>query len=377
MHRSLKTACLLALMAVAPIYPAARAADKAIAPTAAVEKTSAPRPQAENDPIIPDIEFNNLLLDHAIEVLSEKLPHSKFVVLRDKNAPENWPTLSIKLKGVSVSQLMQLIQTAHPGLELKEIDGPGGTITCLLVHPPEVPDAAAGEPKGKMLQAVRVYRMSAINGLSDKAKSDPVARKEAMNKALSLIGVALEQTGGDPPTLKIHEETGTLIFKGNADQESILENVMETLRPEQIQRDQVSAEFASVATERNELQKELQRVKAEYERRTDMQVQELSEKIVRLLKIVDQRDKETLDHSGQNERLKIRLEMIEEHAKKLEAESMTKSDHMEKMRAELREEGAMKEEFHRRWSAAENERNKVLLDLNALKGSKSVKDDSK
>ena len=287
------------------------------------------------DPIIASVDFNGITLEDAMAYLQEKCPQFKVAILRDEGLPGGFPSVTANLKGVSLSQLMQLIQTANPSIQLKEIDGPGGKIVCILVHAPAGPNPNGlfGSFPAGPISVVRVYRLSAIVGALTGAKNDPAARKDAMNQSLSLIKATLEQVGGEPPVLRVHEETQTLIFKGNPAQEAALRAVTEALQPQSPTPEQVNAEHL---TRRYELERQ----------QFDMRAQEMDQQMGRLQKMLEQRDMEMLARAAEREQLKVRLEMTEAKAKEVEQAFGVKASELEKTRAELKQHVLVEDRLH-------------------------------
>lgn len=349
MHRSFHTMCLLSLLALPSIALKSSAADAPTPSPAVVQKPASP-PAFTDDPIVPEINFNGVSLEDAISSLSDTFPKFKVAILRDPNVQPDFPTVNLKLKGVSLSQFMELIQTANPTVESKEIDGPGGKIICLLVH--AAPDghgavmAGGGAgggiaPNAAIAPVVRVYRLSAILGLPSGGKTDPTAKKEAMNQALSLIKVALEQVGGEPPVLRIHDETQTLIFRGSPAQEAMLENVMDALKPRemimterQVEDEKQRIDHA-VNEQRNRMNEDVARAVEAVNTKAMMRAQEMDQQMARLQKALDQRDKETLDHASETEKLKVRLEMTQVNTDRLERALAKKTDEAREIRSAL------------------------------------------
>jgi hypothetical protein len=77
---------------------------------------------------------------------------------------------------------------------------------------------------------VKVFRLNEVIA-NFKSETDP---KKATDDILSLVQAAMDASGGDPkdqPTLKLHQPTQTLIFKGSPEKLAVLEQVLEALRP--------------------------------------------------------------------------------------------------------------------------------------------------
>ena len=341
MHRSFHTLSVLSFLVLASVGLKATGADAVKAPPAVVQKPETP---VADDPIVPEINFNNATLEDAISSLSDQYPKFKVAILRDPNVASDFPTVNLKLKGVSLTQFMELIQTANPTVETKEIEGPGGKIICLIVHGAQN-GSGPGMPATPVPVAapvVRVYSLGFILGLPENTKSDPAAMKDAMNHALSLVKVALEQAGGEPPTLRIHEETQTLVFKGSAAQEEVLRSVIGAFqsRPRGMSAEQDMEGMKrrlveEASTERNRMTDQFNRDREIANTKAMMRAQEMDQQMARLQKALDQRDKENLDHAGETEKLKVRLEMTLANTERLERELAKKTDEAREIRTAL------------------------------------------
>ena len=317
MNRFLRSLMVLAVVALPVAVPRPARADKPEPPPRpkvgavppAVPQAAAKTGMA-GDTILPEVNFASTPLEDALDYFAAVAPGFSYSVVRDEGIPKEYPKLHLKLKQVSLSQVLELIHVAYPTIEVVEIGGYGEPIVCVKVHaPPTLEPASEIEPTEP---TVRIHRLSAIVESLAIGKNDPATRKDAMNRALSLIKIALEQVGGEPPVLRVHEETQTLIFKGNPAQEAALKSVMDALQP----TEQPLAEQKRIAEQEN--------LRVAYDTRWgmerekfDVRSQEMAEKVGRLQKMLDQRDKELLDHAGESERLKVRLE---EATRQIEAE---------------------------------------------------------
>lgn len=272
-------------------------------------KPDTPRAAAQGatplETIIPSVEFQDLNLEDAVAFLQDKVPGFKAVVVRDPGAPAAYPTIRLKLKGVALGQILELLQSAYPGIEAGTIEGGGGTLYCFKVHGP-----TAGGPTPPL--AVKVYPLTdlvatVIKSRPEEPKDKTAATKESLDQILSVIKATLEQASdsGAAPVLQVHEETRTLIFKGSAEQREALESVLAALQ----QRHPLEEKQISDLKERAEgLQRNLEMVQVE----RDQKIEELKHQLDSLRKSLEQREEIYLRQAADVERLKARLEFGEE-----------------------------------------------------------------
>jgi hypothetical protein len=177
--------------------------------------------------ILPDVAFDDVPLNDVVDFLREIVPEFKTMVVRERGVPENFPSVRVKLKHVSMGQLWELLQRAYPELEVEPVAGDPTPIYLIRVKAPSAdsPSAAAAPP------VVRVYRLSPLLA--------PVAGKPAgpvnapLDNVLSLIKATLAQAPGHGEVvLQVHPETQTLIFKGTLEQKTALEEALAALEPE-------------------------------------------------------------------------------------------------------------------------------------------------
>ncbi len=268
--------------------------------------------------VVPDINFNDVTLEQAIDFLQEAVPDLKAVIVRDTGVQADCPRVKLKLKGLSLAQLWGVLKLSYPELMLKQVDAPGpGVVWHIRVISNNAPVEAAAT-------SVRIYRLTPIvEGLAVKAgKNDADAEKHALNHVLSLIKAALEQAAiktETPPTLQVHEETLTLIFKGNENQTGIVESVMQSFSPTN------DAETAKIA----EMRQRVEATERDREKLMDvtrMEKDRAAELLARLTKELDQsrevlKEQQNLatERALEAEKLKLRLEDAEKLMKVREA----------------------------------------------------------
>jgi hypothetical protein len=218
--------------------------------------------------IIPGEKIGHVPLDELLNYLKDKVPGFNAVIIRDPEVVPDYPTVpDMTLKNVTVGQLLQLLRTSFAGVEIIPIDGPTDPLYLVRIHPVEgVPTVAAAaqramiEQTGRLLAdhlgpqpvvdlnpygvpaatnmpldnspVVKVYRLNDIVQALVASQPEPANPKKAMDDVLSLIQASLDQVGGkDDVTLKVHEPTQTVVFKGSPRKMMVLEQVLDTLRP--------------------------------------------------------------------------------------------------------------------------------------------------
>jgi hypothetical protein len=186
------------------------------------------------------------LLDDELESIRAAVADFNSVVVRDPGVPADYPTLPVMtLKNVTLGQFLQFVRAAYPGVEIVRIDGPAGALYSIRIRPDEEAMRRASFRADARADAnrVRLYRLAdVVSALSitDKLRFGPDGKdvnhdeivKDATNQVLSLLQAALDQTDQDGPvTLKIHEPTQTLMFKGSRAKQDVLEEALSTLQP--------------------------------------------------------------------------------------------------------------------------------------------------
>jgi hypothetical protein len=305
---------------------------------AAGAKGAAPAPAPAQpgdvaDSIVPELSLQGVQLRDMVEFLQDTVPNFKAVVFRDPGVPDDEPTVTLRLKKVALSQILALLTTAYPNLEIQEIGGAGGTIYCIKVHsrntevqlqpgggPAAGPGMGAAAFGGGAVMAgmpmmaasgVKVYPLTeTVEGLIS-AKPEPpkdraAAGKEALNQVLSLIKATMAQateSGTAAPTLQLHEETQTLIFKGTPAQREALESVLAALPTR-----------SPAVNEANKWKSTAQAVEEKYRielTRRERQAEDARMEADRLRKLLEDREQQSIKQAQDIERLRVRLEEIE------------------------------------------------------------------
>lgn len=318
MHRSLARSCLAwsagtALLAspvfaqtsvAPPIEPPAEAPTGGPpaggSPPVAIpplENPSSDAPDAR-DKIVPEVRFENVAVEDVVQFLQDVAKDYRAVVVR-KSKNEEGPLITMRLKNVSVHQVIQVIMAAHGGIEVTPVDGPGGAVDVISIHPQEgggfgmgggVPGMPGVPAPAEPERAVRVYRLASIVQMMMERRAPAGAgdaEKESLDKVLSLIKATLELAGGrEAPTIQVHPETLTLIFKGSPQQHAALNDVLTALegnRPVRAagaedvsnlkkQLAEAQARFESAMQESAQARAELSAI----QRRNDNEIQDLT-----------------------------------------------------------------------------------------------------
>jgi len=249
--------------------------------------------------VIADVNFQSVSLDDALDFLQGIAPDFKAVVVRDKGVPQDYPTMKIKLKNVSLGQVWSVLQAANPDLEVQPVGENEGPTPIYLIRVKASSNVASPEGAGAV-PAVHVYPLGPLlDAMAAKAGNQAAHGGDPLDRVLSLIKATLAQVSdGGEPVLQVHEGTRTLIFKGSAEQEAALEQVLSALAP-------ASAEEAAGNKRNNEdLQQQIELAKTQ----AAMQAQKLEADLAELHQRLAEEEKNSLDRTAEAERLKVRLE---------------------------------------------------------------------
>jgi hypothetical protein len=312
--------------------------------TKAVDK---PADSSVTETLIPELSFQGTQLEDAIDFLQDSIPNFKAMVIRDSGVAAEVPTIRMKLKKVSLDQFLELLTTAYPGVEVSPVSGAGGTVYVIKVHLTDQqwrnrhglggidglggggPGAAGvgGGGGGGASQpdvGVRVYALGqyinyVVAARAEVPKDKAAANKEALNQILSLIKAALAQVGdasAPQPVIQVHEETQTLIVKGNTEQHGVLEEALAQLMPRQSDADrkrQDEPRSTDVST---------QREKASQQDR----LAEMEKMLQSARKQLEERDKMASSQAAEIEHLRVRLEAMERAKNSNDPKPAAKSD---------------------------------------------------
>jgi hypothetical protein len=281
-------------------------------------------PQAEGtelDRLIPEIRFEDQRLDDIVDYLTDLEPRFKALVVRDPDVPRDYPQVRLKLKRVPLGQVLEVLTTAYPDIEVSQVQANNGPeraearpVYIIKVHSSDRARTATGDvvPGG-----VKVYRLTnVVGGLAQSshpelsAKDRPAAEKDALDQVLSLMKAALSQVGQGSstpaPVLQIHPETQTLIFKGSSEQRDAVEDVLAALTPEGLGgNNNQQAELRKQATEeRQRLQAQLNQAREQ----AGSQVADMQKKLQESEERLKALQAQDMQRVADAERTKIRLE---------------------------------------------------------------------
>lgn len=267
---------------------------RASVPATAQEAKPAP-PAAAPDPagvnkIIPEVNFTNAPLEDVINYLQAISPQFKAVIVREPGVPKSHPLVTMRLRQIPLGQMLDVLRITQQGINFTQVPG-DSTVHIIIVGPPR-------QYEGREDNVVRVYRLEgAVKGLQGKAP------KDALGHVLSLIKATLAQVDSDLPTLQIHEETMTLIFKGTSLQRAALEDVLTALDPgaERVNFDPAKKNKLDTADHQLLLDKTV----------ADQRVGQLDLELHRATVQRDEYDRIARERATEIERLKVRLEMAQ------------------------------------------------------------------
>ncbi len=226
-------ACVL-LNDVAPADEKAAAVKGVASPAKTTTSTgavaAAPIARASDEPVIPQIQLNEVTLQVVLDFLQEAAPGSQMVVVYEPGAEQSQPIITnLKLTHVTPGQVLQALGRVFPQLDVSASDEGGSIIYTVRVR---------NKQTRETVRVTRVFRMrEAIDQVArEAADTDGAAprggRPQARNAVLALLDTAL-QAGGNPtpPQLQFHEPTETLVFRGTAEEASLVDEALAALRP--------------------------------------------------------------------------------------------------------------------------------------------------
>jgi hypothetical protein len=203
-------------------------------PAARSQSTTHPT-TAESFGTLPELKFDNVKLDDVLAFLADV--DSKFApqLVRDPGVPADYPMITFRAKNITIPQFLEFLQKAY-GIESTKIPGPVGPVYLITVaYNDRVVRSLDSGAQARSGSGVHVYSISDVVqrflSLKPAGGSDAERTKQALNDVLTLVQAGLEQTPqGNRAVLKVHEGTQTLLFKGTAEQEQLISNVLATLR---------------------------------------------------------------------------------------------------------------------------------------------------
>ncbi len=216
---------MLALLTAPTILFSAEKPKDSATPAAPVSFTG-------DNPTLKEVNFHGARLSDVVAYLRQSCPRFKAVVVADPQTSDSDPTLpDIELKNIDLKQFLEVLKQTNPQLTIDGVDGQQGPVCLFKLGAPPMAMGAAFQPMAAgqsvpAAQHLQVYRLSQLipAGAADRAK--------ALNDILSLVQAALEAQGPSANTLmKVHEATGTLIFRGNTAQTEVVDRALQALQP--------------------------------------------------------------------------------------------------------------------------------------------------
>ncbi len=199
--------------------------------SATTRPASAGRHQTEV--VIPDARFDANAIGDIGQFLRQAFG-VRVVVLRDACT---LPMPAISLKDVTVGQLFQILQDAHPGLTVQEVPADRLTPAVYVIGYHDPDPAPRNAPADPATPHVRVFGLT--DSVAPRAAAAAAAAdtgdhvKGAMNDVLSAIQTALDVAAlpGPSAVLKVHQPTLTLVARGTDAQLDLIAQTVAALRP--------------------------------------------------------------------------------------------------------------------------------------------------
>jgi hypothetical protein len=191
-------------------------------------------------------------LDEILNQIKDNAKGFNTVIVRSPGVPDSYPTLApLTANGVTIGQFLQFIKTSYPGVEISRIDGPKDPLYVIRIslgnnQPWQLPgmpgngqpvDPATGAGIGFTLPpTVKVYPLgNIVRALAEGRTGNGDHTKQALDDVLSLVQATLDQAGAtkDQTSIKVHEPTLSLVFRGSPDKIALLDQLLATLEPKQ------------------------------------------------------------------------------------------------------------------------------------------------
>jgi hypothetical protein len=172
--------------------------------------------------VLPEVKFDSVSIYDALGFLQDVSPGFEAVVVRDGAEPSDAHTVTMDLKNVTVQQVLEVLQLAnYSTLDIRPVDEGRGPSSIYVVR--------GKEPRPAPATVLRVYRLEPV---IEAMRGNGASKNKPLDDILSLIEATLSQVPGQSkPTLQVHEETKTLIFKGSSEQMEAVNQALEALCP--------------------------------------------------------------------------------------------------------------------------------------------------
>jgi len=197
------------------------------------------------------------------------------VIIHDPRYPDYHPAVTMSLKNLPLSQILEVIGKSLPELRVDKVSSGIGDVWIFRIHHSN----EAGQPTVGGQPAVMVYRLTHL------IRTNTADRSKALNDILSLVQAALDATGSNQPSLmKVHAPTETLIFRGHPTQLEAVNRTLKALEPtpEEIghsrEFEQAKNEFKNLAAHTSQLEQSLAQAQteaAELKKRLNQQNEEI------------------------------------------------------------------------------------------------------
>lgn len=251
------------------------------------------------DTVINELNVQDVPLDQLLQTVQKLVPDYKATVMHPPGSGSDLPLITLNLKGITLGQLVQLLQENY-GVVREQIPGANGDLNVFRYQPP------ADEVEAQLVSPVQIYPLAGIVNTLVKsrpeAEKDPAAGKKALDDILSLIKAAMDKAseGGPAPSLQVHQETVTLIFKGNSPQRMVLENVLGAMEGHDpvVEDREAKLKEQSAALEKSLVQEKIA---------SDAKLDELNAQLQSMRKQLDVREVMYLDTKEQLQQLQMQL----------------------------------------------------------------------
>ncbi len=239
-HRLIRwTRCLIVAGSLALPVARLNAADPAPPTNALAPATKPVAPM-----IIPELNIGaGVKLSDVIDTVRDLTGTN--IVVANSGALESLNAPVMHLKRVTVQQVLDLITKAIPDVTTEQADNGENPIYIIHVKsdtpvppgggfagpmPPGIAPMAAPQLDPNH-QFVAVFPLRDIVDQQMRLQGKPDA-KAALDAVLSLLQAAMDQANaGDKASLRVHEATQTLVFKGTAEFQQVLMQTLDALRP--------------------------------------------------------------------------------------------------------------------------------------------------
>jgi hypothetical protein len=182
--------------------------------------------------VIPELKFDGQSLDEVADYLRQ-VSGLNLVVWRDPDVPAGVPKISCTLHNVTMEQFLEFLGNAYnigtPTIESNKPDNPNPIVMLKVQMTPQLRASLQSAPP-RPFQRVEVFNLKpVVAALSDGSAE---GNKKALNDVMSLVQTTLnELSNSEPPSLKIHEPTMSLVFKGSDYARQTLDRSLAALAP--------------------------------------------------------------------------------------------------------------------------------------------------